>query len=355
MSPPVMLRSQIHRVADRDAFDALAEERRWGDGFPLVPPTPERVSAMLGGGDPGRGFGAVPPRLVTVTNELIAVNAVMAGCEPRWFPILQTAVRAVLDPRFDLIRIQGTTHPCGLMLLVSGHLADDLEINSRGGLYGPGFKANATIGRALRLISQNVGGAYPQETSLSTQGSPARFSFCFAENEEENPWEPHRVTRGFAMEDTTVTVAGGEAPHNINDHVSTEPRGLLVTIAQTIATMGKNNAYLHEDYLVVLCPEHADLLARHGWSKRDVQEYLFERARIPYKVWSLGGMFGHHPHPNFVQLGEDDTMVPLALSPDDIHIIVAGGPGRQSSWIPTIATAKTVTLRVEPDATTGGA
>lgn len=290
----------------------------------------------------------LPPRFAEATVELVGANAVMAGCKAEVMPVIVTALEALVDPEFDLYGVQATTHPCGILVLVSGPLAPQLGINGEGGCFGPGYRANATIGRALRLILQNVGGAFPQETDLATQGSPAKFTYCFAENSDASPWEPFHVHKGFSPADTTVTVSAAEAPHNINDHVSTEPDGLMFTFAQTIATMGKNNAYVRDsDFFVVFCPEHAAVLGRAGWTRADVQTYLFERARIPHRQWRRGGMFGMLSQGPVIDAADDDMDISMTISRDDIHVLIAGGGGRHSSWIPTFgAHGKSVTRAI---------
>lgn len=334
---------------DLDEFNVWANERRWSDGLPLVPPTPQRVTRMLDATtfDPDTVIATVPPRLAGATVRAIAANAVMAGCAPTAMPILITAVEAAAAPEVNAYGSQATTHPCGLMVMVTGPVASHAGVHGGVGLFGSTFPANVTIGRAMRLILQNVGGAYPGETDRSTQGSPAKISFCFAENEAQSPWEPYRLSRGFDAADSTVTVVFAEAPHNLNDHVSSEPAGLVFMMAQTIATVGKNNSYIrNNDYIVVICPEHAAVLARNGWTRRDLQEYLHERARIPYKSWRLGGMYGMLPQPKFIQAADDEMHIRITDTLDDIHVVVGGGAGVHSSWIPTFGLSRTKTMVV---------
>ena len=168
------------------------------------------------------------------------------------------------------------------MMLVSGRLADELDINSGTGLYGPGFKANATIGRAMRLILQNVGGAYPGETNLSTQGSPAKFAYAIAEREDATPWEPLHVALGLEAEQSAVTVFGGEGPHNVNDHVSTTAPGILNNVADVATTLGSNVGwYLSQSQLlVVLGPEHAATIAADGFTRADVQRFVDRKSVV---------------------------------------------------------------------------
>jgi hypothetical protein len=263
-------------------------------------------------------------------------------------PVITTAVEAMLDPAFDLYGVQATTHPCGVVVIVSGPLAHELGINGQTGCFGPGFRANATIGRAIRLIQQNVGGAFAQSTDMATQGNPAKFSFCFTENVAASPWEPFHVSLGFPADATTVTVVSGEGPNNINDHVSKAPDGVMFTIAHTIATIGKNNAYARDsDYFVVFGVEHAGILGRAGWSRRDVQKYLYERARIPYREWKRGGMFGMALVDPVVAAADDDMEITMTMTPDDVRVLVAGGGGRHSAWIPTFGANRSVTRSIE--------
>jgi hypothetical protein len=334
---------------DLDEFNRWAFEQRWSDGLPLIPPTRERVDRMLAGTDhdPQSSIGGVPPRMALATVESIAVNAVMAGCVPSAMPVLIAAVEAMLVPEVNAWGAQATTHPCALMVLVTGPVAKHAAVHGGAGLFGSTFLGNVTIGRAMRLVQQNIGGAFPIETDRATQGTPAKISFCFAENEDDSPWEPYRVSLGYDRADSTVTVVFAEGPHNINDHVSTEPRGIAFTFADTITTMGKNNTYVrNNDYMVVVCPEHAKTLAKHGWKARDLQEYLHERARIPYKHWKLGGMIGVNPQPKYFDAADDDMMLRITDRLEDVHVVVGGGAGLHSAFIPTLGLTRMTTVAV---------
>jgi len=325
---------------DINAFNTWADRQGWSDGLPLIPPSPERVARALRFTDrePDAILGMVPPRWADATVEKIAVNAVMAGCRPEFLPIVIAAVEALLLPSVNLFGQQATTHPCTSMVMVNGPLARQVGIHSGAGLFGPGFTANACIGRAVRLVLRNVGGALPGEGDRSTQGSPAKFSFCFAENEEESPFPPFHTERGFAAEDSTVTVASAEAPHNIEDHVSAEPAGLMGTIAHSIASIGSNNAYIRDsDFFVGLCPEHARILANHGWRRRDVQEFIYEQARIPYRTWRGRALDGIVPQRRYMEAAGPDLMVPMCGTLEDVLVVVVGGAGLHSCWIPTWA------------------
>jgi len=336
---------------DLDAFQAEAMARGWGDGLPLIPPTPERVAAMLRGTDrpADEVLCAMPPAGNDCSIEKIAIAAVMAGCLPAYLPVLVTAIEAMAEPQFALLTMQATTHPCGPMIMVNGPLARTIGLHGGTGAFGPGWRANASIGRALRLVLQNVGGARPGAGDMATQGSPAKYSFCFAENEAASPWPPYHVSLGHAAADSVVTIHSAEAPNEINDHVAQDARTLFTTLCETIASMGKNNAYARmAHYFVALSPEHARLLARDGYARADVQRYLYERARIPYGIWRQGGMFraaeakGVSPLAHWLRAADDQLGVPMSDSPAAIHIVVAGGEGRHSSWMPSNSSSQPV-------------
>ena len=324
---------QIEVTDDFEAVQALYLERGWSDGLPIVPPTPERVEAMLASLDsslfaPQQVVAEIPPNWGGATVERLAINAVMAGCRPEYLPIILAAVEAMGDPAFNFYAIQATTHPCAPLLIINGPIRTELGFNSGSGAYGPGWQPNATIGRAIRLALLNIGGAYPGVGDMSTQGAPSKYTYCVAENEEENPWQPLHVERGFRPEQNAVTVLAGEPPHNINDHTGRSADDILTIVAGAMAVTGANNAYTGGETLLALGPEHAATIARDGLSKRDVAEWLHRRARIPLERYTRDTMlerFGHIP----------EEPVPMVNTPEDLAIIVLGGPGKHSSWIPT--------------------
>jgi hypothetical protein len=330
--------------ATQEAIDDLFGEQGWSDGLPVVAPTRERVDRMLAWTDraPDQSLGVMPPRHGAATVEVLAVNAVMAGCRPEYFPIVVTAVEAMLDPAFNLFAVQATTHPCSPLTIVNGPAATELGINARYGAFGPGTRANATIGRAIRLILLNVGGAAPGVLDRATQGQPSKYSFCVAENEAESPWEPLHVERGFEPWMSTVTVVGAENPHNINDHVSDSAAGILATVAGSMAEMGSNNAYLLGGPVLAFGPEHAAIVAADGYDKLAVRRHVFHHARIPTELWLQGGMA-----PQDRGTAPEGPGRPIIGQPSDLIIIVVGGFGRHSSWLPTFgSTTQAVTRPV---------
>jgi len=336
------LQTETGRVRlDPEQLDDEFEARGWSDGLPVVAPTVDRVEAMLAFTDRERSeeLGSMPPRHGVATIEILAVNAVMAGCRPVYFPVVIAAVEALLDPAFNLFSVQATTHPCSPCLIVNGPIGREIGLNARYGAFGPGYRANATIGRALRLILLNVGGAAPGILDRSTQGQPAKYSYCVAENEGESPWEPLHVERGYDESESTVTVTAADGPHNLNDHISDNPAGILTTLEQSLADMGCNNAYLYGQPTIAFGPEHAAILADGGYTKAAIKSYLFEEARIPRAIWQRGGMAGMFP-----DRFPDAARVPIVKCAEDIIIVVIGGFGRHSCWLPTFGdTTRAVT------------
>ena len=319
-----------------EGVNRLFDQRGWTDGLPIVPPTRERCDAMLGGWNPEETAGAVEPRLGQATLAKLAVNAVMAGCDPDHFPVVAAAARAMCDPRLNLKALQSTTHPCTVLAMVNGPIADALRINGAYNAMGQGRRANAAIGRAIRFVLLNVGGAAPGVLDRSTMGSPAKYSFCFAENVAASPWEPWHVENGFAPETSTVTVCGAEGPHNVNDHYGRTGEEILLGVAGTLASTGANNFYLEGEPVVVLGPEHAEVVAASGFSKADVKRFLSERAIVPRSVVSeamIDVIEERTPDHLLGPRGRDG--VRFNTRPEDLIVVVAGGAGRHSAVIPT--------------------
>ena len=328
---------------DFDQWNELAIEQGWSDGLPLLAPTEEKVERMV---ETCRGdneqFPPMPPRRVVPTLRSIAANAVMAGCRAEYLPVVVAAVRAVLIPGYNLHGTLATTHPCGQALIINGPIRNRLNINCGSNCFGQGHKANATIGRALQLTLLNIGGAKPGNMDRATQGSPAKYSFCFGENEEESPWEPYHVRRGFAPDDSVATVLPSESPHNINDHASTSGTGILTTIAGTISQTGANVIAGDAPYTIVLGPEHARTIHRDGWSIEDMQEKIFTDSAVHVSRVSVEQQRLYEERG--IKLVND--RYPLSRSPEDIQILVAGGPGKHSAYIPTFAHTEVCSARI---------
>jgi hypothetical protein len=326
--------------------DALYQERGWTDGLPVVPPTEARVNACLAytDRDPREIIGVLPPRQGEATVEKIAVNAVMAGCKPEYFPVVLTAIEALVDPLFNLDSVQATTHPVAPLIIVNGPIARELGIQCGYNAFGQGFRANVTIGRAVRLVLMNIGGGLPGSGDRATQGTPAKIAYCVAENEAENPWEPLHVEHGYPADISTVSAYGCEAPHNIQDHYSNTAMGVLLVIAGSMGQAGSNNLLGRGCPVLSLGPEHAATIAKEGYTKKQVKEFLFEHARYP--LAKLGAEYRAAQLARHDVKDAPDTMVPIVRAPDDITVIVVGGAGKHSSWQPTFGDGTKPTRRV---------
>jgi hypothetical protein len=327
-------------VGEHTTFDEVNEyfyERGWTDGLPIVPPTDERVDAMLAGmpwRQADEAIGIVPPRMGHATLRQIAVNAVMAGCRPEYLPVVVAALEAVSEPEYGLAHRQTTTHAGAPLIIVNGPLVQRLRINCGRGAFGPGWRANATIGRALRLVLVNVGGAGPGVDASQT-GHPGKYTYCIAEYESANPWEPLHVERGFKAEQSVVTVVNTEAPHSMTENVQTDPDEIMRTFASSMATLGVNNLYSQGTPVLALGLEHAGYFSVAGWTKQDVQRAVFERARQPWGLVKDRGKSKGPRFPEFVDRSDDNSMVPIVREPRDLIVIVAGGAGGKSMFLPT--------------------
>jgi len=311
-----------------------------------VPPTAAAVEECLRwtDRDPREVLGVLPPRQGEATVDRIAANVVMAGCRPEYLPVVLAALEALADPLFNLDSIQATTHPVAPLVVVNGPIARELGINAGYNAFGQGFRANVTIGRAVRLVLMNVGGGLPGTGDRATQGSPAKIAYCVAENEAESPWDPLHVEAGLPADVSTVTAFGCEGPHNIQDHYSNTGLGVLLTVAGAMGQAGSNNLLGRGWPLLSLGPEHAATIARDGYGKRQVREFLFEHARFP--LARLGGEYQRAQVERHRAVDAPDTMLPIVEAPEDIGIIVAGGAGKHSCWQPTFGNATRPTRRI---------
>lgn len=314
-------------------------EKEWSDGLPVIPPTEARLAAMLAGTrrDPDEVIGTVPPLLSEATVRAIAVHAVMAGCKPSYLPLLIGIMEAVLEERFNLTLLQATTSAGAPFILVNGPHAGAIGLHGGMGCFGPGFRANATIGRALRLMMMNLGGGIPGVTALSGFGGPWRYTYCVAENETESPWPSYAATRGFAAGQNVVTAIPLEGPVLVWDDVSEEPERLVVAIADMMTAIGGGNIFRQADMAVVLSPQHAEVFASAGLSRADVQALLIRRAGRRLGDIKRGGIWrgaaGAARWPFKIDLDNDGAFVPVVGNPADLHLIVAGGSGSPSSLV----------------------
>jgi hypothetical protein len=312
---------------DAEAMEDHFIGERWSDGLPMVPPTAERVSRMLAaaGLDGTEALGTMPPRWRETYAHHVAVNAVLAGCRPEYFPVVVAGVKAALDPDLNLYGVQGTTNPAGVMLVVNGPARLRHDVNSGHNLFGQGWRANATIGRALRLCLINIGGGLPELGDMSTLGNPNKYGSCIAENEENSPWEPFHVERGFAAGQSVVTAAGVTAPQNIAI-LSQDPYAILDGIAGALMSSGSNLVLFTAQPLVVIGPVHATHLARNGFDKESIRRYLWEHGTVELAGFPATDLKAAREwkaqcvHSD----GGKDYLRPC-VTPDDIGIVVAGG------------------------------
>jgi hypothetical protein len=286
---------------------------------------------------PAEVLGELPPNLGRLTVEKVAINAVMAGCRPEYLPVVIGAAECACDPAFNLHGVATSTHFSAPLIVVNGPLRARVGLNAGFGVFGPGFRANATIGRALRLLMINIGGARPGALSMSTFGHPGRYTYCIAENEEESGWPPWHVARGFAAEQSVVTLFAGEAPHGISDHASRTAHELAGSLGWSMACLWNSKHFpLYSHTLLVVGPEHARTFQAEGWSRDALARHLHETVRLPYGALLPGPAHGEGTNLRYSKSPPaPDTLVPKFPSPEEIHILVAGGnAGRFSVAIP---------------------
>lgn len=302
----------------------LYYRRGWTDGLPIIPPTLGRVEEMLSCTDRNaqESLGALDPLKGEATVEKVAANAVMAGCRPEYLPVVLAAVEALAERDFNLRGVQTTDENVTPLLILNGPLTQALEVNSSFGALGPGWQANATIGRAVRLVMNNLGGGWPHVVAFAGIGQPGRYTLCLAENEAESPWAPLHVDQGFAPEDSTVTVLRAESAINVT--------GALGEIASVMASSASAFARVHNGKVgVALAPYVANTLAGEGWSKADVQQHLYEHSNQPdtdfRASWLYGGIIAEADWPKWVLDAAAAGAVPAVRAPEDITIFVAGG------------------------------
>lgn len=357
------------KVEGKDVFDALDNlnlrflEEGWGDGFPVVAPTPQAVERMLAGTRRQRGevVATLEPGMGLATVEKIAINCVMAGCRSEHLPVMIAAVEAISDPQFRLRHAAMSTGPHAPFMVVNGPVSKDLKMNSGQCALGPGAPsyANTVMGRALRLIYMNVGHCYPTIMDMDTIGSPTKYSMCVAENGEANPWQPMHVERGFAPSDSTVTVFTVYGISDVHDFESKTPEGILDTIAGTAVNPGVAStarwlrhdwteelrqgdtillppriSHQKEENLILLCPDHSRIIAEHGWSKNDVREYIHHHAQIPLReILRTSHVNEIKPPWRWGYSASGDFPIPVAQGPECYEVVIVGGAAGRSAYL----------------------
>jgi hypothetical protein len=324
------LQSKAYEVSDTVEAIEFYYDKGWTDGLPVIPPSEASIRAMLDavGLDPGEEIAFIENRQVSVTAEKVAINTVMAGCKPEYMPVVAAAVEALGDPRYGYHGPASSTGGSAVFMLVNGPIARELDINCGDNLFGPGWRANATIGRAVRLIMRNVIGTLPGKLDRSTLGHGGKYTYCIAENEAESPWPPVHVERGFRPDQNAVTIFAALAPHQVYNQLSATAEGVLTTIADNMHI--SSGVTGQPQYVVVIAGEHMRVIADDGWSKADIKRFLFEHTQT-----SIAHLKRTNRVAGPVMAEDETTMRPLVQTPDDIMVVAAGSQaGAFSAFIP---------------------
>jgi hypothetical protein len=327
---PATLTSKRHTVQDSVDPVEFCFQQGWSDGLPVVPPTEARVRAMLDAArlPPDHEVAYIENRAVAITAEKVAINAVMAGCRPEYLPVVLAAVEGIGDPRWGYHGPGTSTGGAGVLVIVNGPVARELDFNAGDNLFGPGWRANATVGRALRLVMRNVCGSRPGLLDRGTLGHPGKLSYVIAENEAESPWTPLHVERGFRPEQSTVTVFAANGPHQFYNQLSSTAEGVLTTLADDMRISG--GVMGQPQYVLVIAGEHMRTIAADGWTKADIRKFVWEHTQN-----SHAHLKRTHRMSGPLKPGDETTMRPLVETPDDIMVVAAGGrAGAFSAYVP---------------------
>ena len=312
-----------------DEFEFFLD-KEWSDGLPVVTPTEARVAHMLTGTqrDPNQLIGNIPPAMEPATVRTVAIHAVMAGCKPAYLPVVLGGMQLMLRDEFNLNGVQGTMHGVAPLMIVNGPYAKKIGIHGSNGCFGPGFRANATIGRAIRLMLLNLGGGIAGLASATVFATPMRYTACIAENTERSPWETIAAARGHAPDDNTITCAMVESPRLCYDDASQEPERLLTGLADSMSAMCSWNQHVRSDMVVAMGPEHATICSRAGLSRADVHAWLIEHAGRRVRDLKGGGNWRpERARALGINPNDDECFVPVIKDARDLHLIVAGGWG----------------------------
>ncbi len=313
--------------AEAAAWIEFYYQHGWSDGLPLVPPTEESVQAMLAAGKLTADgiIGTIPERNSVIPSEKVAINAVLAGCLPEYFPVVLAAVKALCQPDFAYHNPATSTGGSALAIIVNGPIAQELGINTGNNLFGPGYRPNATIGRALRLVMMNVLNTRPGLLDRATLGNPGKYTLCFAEDEANNPWQPLHVERGFQPQDSTITLYASNTLMGVYNQLANTPEPLLREFADAVCNLATPNVYGFNQTLIVLAGEHTEVLRQSGWSKHQIREFLIRHARRTVADFKRAARL-----PGEIT-SEDETIWRYVLrNPDDLLIVCAGG--QAGSW-----------------------
>jgi hypothetical protein len=327
--------SRITLRDDEDPFEYC--RKKFGDALPVVPPTIEKVEVMVraSGLAPETIIARVPPFYGEATVEKIAANAVMAGCVPEMMRVLLPLVRAACDERFNLHGVQATTHFAAPLVMINGPVRQELGFWSKQNVFSNVARANSSLGRAFQLILLNIGGGRPDGIDMSALGNPGKFSFCIAENEEENPWELFHVTRGLKREQSAVSLFAAEPPRGVSEHTAPAGKTVLETISFALATVWSYRVCLMPEAIVVLCPEHVKTIHRDGINKEQARQFLFENTGIPVRHYLAAERAeGTQLAANYKEITvRGEKCYQKFRSPEAIGIFVAGGTAGKFSAV----------------------
>lgn len=325
----------MRKMSDlQDAIELmeLYFEKGWTDGLPVIPPSANSVETMLSaaGLNEDEVVGEIPARNVKITADKVAVNAVLAGCLPEYMPVIVATVKGICHPEFGYHGPATSTGGAAIAIIVNGPITKQLGINARDNAFGSGFRPNATIGRALRLLMMNTLDTRPGRLDRSTLGNPGKYSLCFGEDEDNSPWEPLHVEKGFKPEESTVTVFATEGPHQVYNHLSNNPETLCITMADAMANLGSMNIVGQQNIVVVFAGEHQEVFRKTGWSKSQVKQCLFKYAhRSTAEIKRAGRL------PGPVNKEDETERRHVVRKPDDILVVSAGArAGAFSACLP---------------------
>ncbi len=320
---------------DEDPFEYCCQ--KFGDALPVIPPTVEKVEAMVraSGLAPETVIARVPPFYGEATVEKIAANAVMAGCVPEMMRVLLPLLRAACDERFNLHGVQATTHFAAPLVMINGPVRHELGFWWKQNVFSNVARANSSLGRAFQLVLLNIGGGRPDGIDMSALGNPGKFSFCIAENEEENPWEPFHVTRGLKREQSAVSLFAAEPPRGVSEHTAPAGKTVLETISFALATLWSYRTCLMPEAIVILCPEHVKTIHRDGFTKEQVRQFLFENTGVPVRHYSKEERAeGTQLAANYKEITvRGEKCYQKFRSPEAISIFVTGGTAGKFSAV----------------------
>jgi hypothetical protein len=322
MTEAQALSSTAYEVADDAQANELYQRNGWTDGLPIVAPTESRVREFVQAAalTPDAVVGVEPVRRRRITAEKIAIAAVMSGCLPEYMPVVVAIVKAMCEPQFGLHGSSASTGGSAPFIVVNGPVRTALGMNATHNVLANGSRANASIGRSIRLFILNVLGGIPGQLDRSTLGHPGKFTFCVAEDEEDSAWTPLSVERGLPAGASAVTVLACESPHQVMNEWTHDPKEILDTYAAAVRANMLTYSIWEGNYAIVVPKQHRQIFNAARWSKQDIREYMFDTCRVARREWRTVGKAA-------VAGRKDEDRVYRALrTPDDLLVVAAGGP-----------------------------